>query len=31
VLTFSKVEVNPNLPADTFRFTPPKGADVIRQ
>jgi outer membrane lipoprotein carrier protein len=31
VLTFTKVEVNPNLPADTFRFTPPKGADVIRQ
>ncbi len=31
VLSFSKVEVNPNLPADTFRFTPPKGADVIRQ
>lgn len=31
VLTFSKVEVNPNLPADTFRFAPPKGADVIRQ
>ena len=31
VLNFSKVEVNPSLPADTFRFTPPKGADVIRQ
>ncbi len=31
VLSFSKVEVNPGLPADTFRFTPPKGADVIRQ
>jgi outer membrane lipoprotein carrier protein len=31
VLTFSKVEVNPNLPADTFHFTPPKGADVVRQ
>ena len=31
VLSFSKVEVNPALPADTFRFTPPKGADVIRQ
>jgi len=31
VLNFSKVEVNPNLPVDTFRFTPPKGADVIRQ
>ena len=31
VLSFSKVEVNPSLPPDTFRFTPPKGADVIRQ
>lgn len=31
VLNFSKVEVNPNLPADTFQFKPPKGADVIRQ
>ena len=31
VLTFSKVEVNPDLPANTFQFQPPKGADVIRQ
>jgi outer membrane lipoprotein carrier protein len=31
VLNFSKVEVNPNLPSDAFHFTPPKGADVIRQ
>jgi outer membrane lipoprotein carrier protein len=31
MLSFSKVEVNPNLPADTFQFKPPKGADVIRQ
>ncbi|WP_431097944.1 outer membrane lipoprotein chaperone LolA [Polaromonas aquatica] len=31
VLNFSKVEVNPNLPADTFRFVPPPKADVIRQ
>lgn len=31
VLSFSKVEVNPSLPADTFNFKPPKGADVIRQ
>jgi outer membrane lipoprotein carrier protein len=31
VLSFSKVEVNPNLPSDTFSFKPPKGADVIRQ
>jgi outer membrane lipoprotein carrier protein len=31
VLSFSKVEVNPGLPKDTFQFNPPKGADVIRQ
>ena len=31
LLTFSKVEVNPVLPADTFQFQAPKGADVIRQ
>ncbi|MGA8784133.1 MAG: outer membrane lipoprotein chaperone LolA [Polaromonas sp.] len=31
VLSFSKVEVNPKLPTDTFQFKPPKGADVIRQ
>lgn len=31
VLSFSKVEVNPDLPANTFQFQPPKGADVIRQ
>ena len=31
VLTFSKVEVNPNLAKDTFQFNPPKAADVIRQ
>ena len=31
VLSFSKVEVNPVLPADTFQFQAPKGADVIRQ
>ena len=31
VLSFTKVEVNPVLPADTFSFKPPKGADVIRQ
>ena len=31
VLTFSKVEVNPNLAKDTFQFNPPKGAEVIRQ
>ncbi len=31
VLSFSKVEVNPALPRDTFQFVTPKGADVIRQ
>jgi outer membrane lipoprotein carrier protein len=31
VLSFSNVEVNPNLPADTFRFVPPAKADVIKQ
>ena len=31
LLTLSKVEVNPRLAADAFRFLPPKGADVIRQ
>ena len=29
VLQFGRMERNPALPADTFRFTPPKGADVI--
>ena len=28
-LTFSKVERNPKLDVDAFRFTPPKGADVL--
>jgi outer membrane lipoprotein carrier protein len=31
VLKFSKVEVNPPLPAGTFQFKAPAGADVIRQ
>jgi outer membrane lipoprotein carrier protein len=31
VLSFSRVQVNPALPAETFRFKPPAGADVIRQ
>jgi len=31
VLKFSKVEVNPSLPASTFQFKPPAGADVVRQ
>jgi outer membrane lipoprotein carrier protein len=30
-LTFSKVERNPGLDADTFRFVPPKGADVLTE
>ncbi|MDB5931110.1 MAG: outer rane lipoprotein carrier protein LolA [Polaromonas sp.] len=30
VLSFSKVEVNPALPKDTFDFKAPKGADVVR-
>ncbi|MGH6610474.1 MAG: outer membrane lipoprotein chaperone LolA [Burkholderiaceae bacterium] len=28
-LTFSNVERNPKLDVDAFRFTPPKGADVL--
>jgi len=31
VLSFSRVQLNVNLPPDTFRFKPPAGADVIRQ
>lgn len=30
-LEFTKVEANPVLPADRFRFTPPAGTDVIAQ
>ena len=30
-LRFSRVEINPALPADTFVFRPPPGADLIRQ
>jgi outer membrane lipoprotein carrier protein len=30
-LTFGDVQRNPKLAADTFRFTPPKGADVVGQ
>jgi len=29
ILNFGKIERNAALPADTFKFTPPKGADVI--
>ena len=31
VLNFSHVQVNPALAAETFRFKPPAGTDVIRQ
>lgn len=31
LLTFAKVQLNLNLPPETFRFKPPTGADVIRQ
>ena len=30
-LTFTKVERNPKLDAETFKFTPPKGADVLTE
>ena len=29
-LSFGALELNPNLPASRFAFTPPKGADVVR-
>ncbi len=29
LLTFQKVERNPKIEPDTFRFVPPKGADVL--
>ena len=29
VLTFSRLERNPRLPPDLFKFTPPAGSDVI--
>jgi outer membrane lipoprotein carrier protein len=29
LLKFSNIQKNPSLPADTFKFTVPKGADVI--
>lgn len=31
VLSFSGFQSNPALPADTFQFKPPAGADVVRQ
>ena len=30
LLTFSNLKKNPSLPADTFKFVVPKGADVIK-
>ncbi|WP_085314573.1 outer membrane lipoprotein chaperone LolA [Derxia lacustris] len=30
-LSFGKIERNPALPAETFIFTPPKGAEVLEQ
>lgn len=29
LIRFTKIERNPKLPADTFRFTPPPGTDVV--
>ena len=31
VMSFSKMELNAAVPAGTFQFTPPKGADVVKQ
>lgn len=31
VISFADVERNPRLPAELFRFTPPKGVDVITE
>jgi len=31
LLTFTGMQKNPSLPAETFRFTVPKGADVMKQ
>ncbi len=31
VLRFGSMQVNPSLPASTFEFKPPAGADVLRQ
>ncbi|MDB5899254.1 MAG: lolA [Ramlibacter sp.] len=30
VLTFNNLQVNPPIPAESFVFTPPKGADVVQ-
>jgi outer membrane lipoprotein carrier protein len=31
VITFTKMELNGNVPAEKFQFKPPKGADVVKQ
>ncbi|HYD75445.1 outer membrane lipoprotein chaperone LolA [Ramlibacter sp.] len=31
VMSFDKLQLNVPIPAGTFQFTPPKGADVLRQ
>lgn len=31
VITFADMERNPRIPAEVFRFTPPKGVDVISE
>jgi outer membrane lipoprotein carrier protein len=31
LMTFSKMDVAAAVPADTFQFTPPKGADLVKQ
>src|SRR5690606_25773377 len=31
VMTFGKMELNAAVPAGAFQFTPPKGADVVKQ
>lgn len=31
VISFSKLEVNAQIPADSFHFKPPQGVDVVRQ
>ncbi len=30
VLSFSRLEINPSLPAETFQFKPPAGVDVLK-
>jgi outer membrane lipoprotein carrier protein len=31
VISFSKLELNPAVPPETYQFKPPKGVDVLRQ